>query len=184
MIRQINGKVLDKADGKILVSFGVLAIEVRVQARILDSFAAQSDISLWTHLEVSERGWDIFGFLDREELHMFEKLLSIPGVGPKSALSIMSQVSAEDILQAIGAQSADMLKQKGLGLKTAEKIILSLKGKVEITDGASGTVDQEAYEALLGLGYKEGEIRNILPKIDVKLSESDKIRQALILLAK
>ena len=184
MIRQINGKVLDKEALGIIVSFGCLSILVRVLSKVMDSSVQGSDISLWTHLEISERGWDMFGFIDRQELEMFEKLLKIPGVGPKSALSIMSEVSPDDILEAVRLESPDMLKQKGLGMKTAENIVSSLKGKVVKTNFTGGVVDQEVYEALLGLGYKESEIKNVLPGIDAKLAGSDKIRQALILLAK
>jgi len=165
------------------MSLGPIALEVKVTSSYALTFTHPQEIELLTHLEINERGWDLFGFSSEDERSMFEKLLSVQGVGPKSALGILSQVASADISHAVRTQSPEYLKQKGLGLKTAEKVVSSLKGKVEMmSDSASPSHNQEVYDALVGLGYKEVEILYALKNVDTTLERDAQIKHALVLL--
>lgn len=143
------------------------------------------EIALWTHLSVRENALDLFGFEEREDLRIFELLITVSGIGPRSALSILNSVDRETLISAIAAKETGYLtKVSGIGRKTAEKIIMELEGKVSSEGKRSHlTGGEDALEALKSLGYGEREARDALREISKETgTTSDRIREALKIL--
>lgn len=142
------------------------------------------EVKLYTYLYVRENALDLYGFLEREEEEFFELLISISGIGPKAGLGILSIASVSEIKSAIiKGDSAPLTKVSGIGKKMAEKIILELKNKIDILPSEFSTTtseDGEVIDALIGLGYKLSEAREIVRKIskDVEGVEA-RIKEAL-----
>lgn len=146
------------------------------------------ETSFHTHLAVRENALDLFGFSDRQELEFFELLLTVSGIGPKTALGIMSIAPTEVILTAVSKQDAGYLtKTSGVGTKNAQKIVMELKGK---TDGFSFSQEDrtpeetDAVDALQALGYTLKESRGALKNVTKTGTPSEQIREALKLLGK
>lgn len=139
-----------------------------------------NEIKLFTYLQVKEDGLTMFGFMDKESLSLFKQLLGVSGVGPKSALGILSLLSPNDLRAAILTQdSKTIAKAPGIGSKSAQRIIIDLKDKVDINDVApvdddrvneylntDSTAKQEAVMALNALGYSTKEAKEALSHID------------------
>lgn len=145
---------------------------------------ASGEILVWTYMAVREDAQELYGFLSREEQGFFEKLLRVPGIGPKSALSVLSAAPLDILSNAIRSENLGYLtKISGIGKKTAEKIILELKDK---TLGESTMVlgeELDALEALKALGYSNEEAREALKKISKDASTtSSKVSEALRIL--
>lgn len=140
-------------------------------------------LSLFTHLAVRENAQELFGFETREELRWFELLLTVSGIGPRSALAIMNSADVATLERAITRNDAATLTRAfGIGRKTAEKIVLELREKVEPKEGAHGmgALNGEVIDALIALGYSVKEARDTaraLPK-DIEGTEQ-RIREAL-----
>lgn len=140
-------------------------------------------VFLWTHLAVRENAHDLYGFETKEELAWFELLLTVSGVGPRSALSILNAVDAPSLERAIATKDAPGLSRAfGIGKKTAEKIVLELRDKVTAGDTApreSGS-DGDVIDALVGLGYSIREAREAVRGIPADVTETEKkIREAI-----
>jgi Holliday junction DNA helicase RuvA len=145
------------------------------------------EIKLYTHLYVRENIMDLYGFLNPEELEIFELLISISGIGPKGALSVLTVASIETLKKAIANEESSILtKVSGIGKKMAEKIILELKSKIgDEFIGKGVGIDSEAIDALISLGYKLKDAREVLKKVpkDIEGVE-DRVREALKMLGK
>jgi Holliday junction DNA helicase RuvA len=148
-------------------------------------------VKLFTYLSVKETGWDLFGFLTFEELEFFELLITIPGIGPKTAANILSGASPDDLQEAIVLGDETILSRvSGIGKKVAEKIILELKTKVKKL--AKGTGDKfkvadeiEIIDALVTLGYKVYEAREALKQVPPGIKGvENKVRETLKRLGK
>ena len=145
------------------------------------------EIALHLHQYVRENAIELYGFKTRDELEIFEDLISISGVGPKSALKTLTVTTAPDIRNAIQKGDPGLLtKVSGIGAKTAEKIILELKGKIEVRENENATPeDAEVIDALVGLGYKTKQAREAVQKIPADVSgTSERIREVLKMLGK
>lgn len=141
-------------------------------------------IFLWTHLAVRENALDLYGFLDRGALEVFELLITISGIGPKTALGILNVASPDMLREAVATEDTSYLtKVSGIGKKNAEKIVLELKDKLVTTSADFERASRGAgdvMEALLSLGYAERDIRNALKSLPKDLvSTSDKVKAAL-----
>ena len=140
-------------------------------------------VALYTYHKVSDDGQSLFGLPDFATLQFFELLITVSGVGPKVALAILSAAKVEAVRQAIANQDAAMFTRiSGIGLKTAEKIIVELKNKV--TGGRSQVTSVEIFDALLALGYNQREVRETVSKIDSTKPQGEQLKQALQLLGK
>ena len=142
--------------------------------------------TIWVHQVVREDSHDIYGFLTYDEKDLFLKLISVTGIGPKSALPILAASSVNDIKNAISSGNvAYMQKFPGIGPKAAQQIILDLRGKVEfeqttlINDGIN-----DCIEALVALGYNKKEVNKVIGKVDQTLAQNEIIKEALKLLSK
>lgn len=187
MIGCIEGVVAAKKAGFVLVMAGGVGYKVAGTRETLAKLKEKENTFLWTHLAVREGALDLYGFKDEEALHFFELLLTVPGIGPKSALAILDIADVETLRSAIVAGNAGYLtKVSGIGKKTAEKIVLELRDKVgksarDSTHALSG--DEEALEAMRTLGYTHNEARDALRKVPSQVEGgSARLREALRLL--
>ena len=152
---------------------------------------------LYTHLAVREDAVELFGFYTKEELESFRMLIGVSGVGPKAALSILSSCTPSQFALAVATgDSSAFTKVKGIGAKTAQRIVLELKDKVAKGNkisvrGEAAAVSpvmndslQEAITALVVLGYSESEASAAIAKLDTSLSTEELIKKALMSLAK
>lgn len=178
MIGYLKGKIIHRDLKNILIDVNGVGYKVFTNNIGLDS---QKEIEIFTYLAVRENALDLYGFAKKEELEFFELLLTLSGVGPKSAMAILSVASITTLKQAISTNdSSHLTKVSGIGRKTAEKIVLELKDKIGnyVFDGKLETHDEDAVEALKALGYSERESREALKKALGKNTE-EKIKSAL-----
>ncbi len=188
----MQGQVKYKGEKSILLitSQGV-GYEVFMTAVQLNSLQEGEEVGIFTTLVIKENAHELYGFVSAEENAMFRLLNSISGVGPKSALAVLSIASPLEIAQAVTSGDSSLLqKVSGIGRKTAERIVLELKNKV-IAPVEGGKKDNkveeknnEVMEALLRLGYKRRDVADILSKLDNNLSVEEKLKEALKQLAK
>ncbi len=155
-----------------------------------------NEVFLYTYLYVREDTVELYGFADMEELNCFKMLISVSGVGPKVALSILSDISAQKFALCVATgDSKTLTKSKGVGAKTAQRIVLELKDKITKEQVASGAVGApvevnldagnaaEAISALTVLGYSQSEAAQAVSKIDPSASVEEMIKQGLKALA-
>lgn len=183
MIRNLEGKILLRSENEIVIDVGGVGFLVSVPPHVSAELMDVETASLWTHLAVRENALDLYGFINREDLRFFELLITISGIGPKSALNIMSISSVEEIKRAVRENNPGYLTQvSGIGKKTAQKIALELKDKIGEQDEGGETLkgEAEAIEALTTLGYSTQVAREVLREIPRDVTEtSERVRAAL-----
>jgi Holliday junction DNA helicase RuvA subunit len=187
MIAHLSGTLFFASDRFVVVDVGGVGYKVRVTLDTLRELRAKADkkVSLWTHTVVREDVLDLYGFQNESELEFFELLISVSGIGPKSALGILNIAPVEHLREAIAQGDASALtKVSGIGSKSAQKIVLELRDKVggRGDEIMSGTLREEHFsiEGLVALGYAEREAREALKGIpaDIK-GTSARIKHAL-----
>lgn len=170
MIRYISGKVLALENASIIVLNQGIGYQVLVGPRTLSVAKIGGEIELYTFHNIKEDTSDLFGFDSLEELHFFEKLLTVSGVGPKTALTVLSGMSVSDLEDALVRDDASALtKISGVGRKIAERIVLELREKVGGIRGITSSapsVDVQVIEALENLGYSAYDARNALKNLE------------------
>lgn len=200
MLYYVRGKLALNEGNIAVIDCGGVGYSLTVSASTSQSLARQDnsdEYKLLTYLAVREDGIELFGFYSKEELQLFKMLISVSGVGPKAAMSILSTASVGDIVRAIvSGNQKTICSAQGIGAKTAARIILELKDKLsnsaEFVFGTStattdipntapkGTDTKDAENALAVLGYSRGEINAVLRTIDTaNLPLEDIIKQAL-----
>lgn len=187
MIGHLAGRVTAIRAGFAIISAAGVGYKVFATRELLLTLREGAEAALWTHLAVRESILDLYGFVSEEELRLFELLLTVSGIGPKSALAILDIASVETLRSAISAGNASYLtKVSGIGKKTAEKIVLELRDKIgAAAEGASASLkgDEEALEAMRALGYSQAEARDALRAVPAQIERSnDRLREALRIL--
>lgn len=187
MIGHLEGTIAAVRAGFVILSAGGVGYKVAITKQALSTLSLGSPASLWTHLAVRETALDLYGFPSEEELRFFDLLLSVSGIGPKSALAILDVATVETLRSAIARENAGYLTSvSGIGKKTAEKIVLELRDKVGLgADGSSGILkdDEDALAAMHSLGYTPAEARETLRKVPAEITGSNnRLREALKLL--
>lgn len=190
MISKLTGTLDSYDDKKLIIDVHGVGYRVYVTGDTLHSVThhkgTNTPFSLHIHSVIREDAFDLYGFASPDDLALFELLISVSGIGPKTALGVLSVVSANNLRRAIQEENAASLtKVAGIGKKIAEKIILELKDKIDtieytttVTDTPSAHAD--AIEALSALGYSPQDARDALKKIDPALtSTAAKVRAAL-----
>ncbi len=165
MINYIEGNVVEKQEGYIVVDCNNIGYEIQVSNHTLNSIEFQNEIvKILTYMQVREDGVTLYGFVTKEEKNMFLKLISVSGIGPKMAISILSGITVNELINAILRQDVKMLCTiKGLGKKTAERLLVELKDQtmpsVECSVEQNGNEDyiSQATEALISLGVGKNE---------------------------
>jgi len=187
MIEYIRGIIEDIGPDHVVIDFMGIGIKIFVPFSTIKELPPKGNITkLYTYLYVKEDGFQIFGFKRKEELELFEKLLTVSGVGPKGALSILSVVPIESFIKAVNSGDYKILTAApGIGKKTAERVILELKYKVpkEVVVPKEDSLLNEALEALLALGYTKSEAIYALSDVNCE-SVEQAVKEALKKLAK
>lgn len=184
MIGQLTGTVVHTGSSFILMQVGGIGFKVSVTNETLQKFVREKkEAALWTYLAVRENAMELYGFQDQDSLSFFELLLTVSGIGPKSALAILNIAPVKTLRSAIASGDATHLtKTTGIGTKKAEKIIVELKDKLDVleSDISAHRGESDVLDALKALGYSGKEARDALQKLPKDaLTPEEKIKQAL-----
>ncbi|MDT8999629.1 Holliday junction branch migration protein RuvA [Paucibacter sp. APW11] len=185
MIGRLSGVIAEKSPPLVLIDVQGVGYEVDVPMSTFYNLPPLGErVSLLTHFVVREDAQILFGFLSAEERATFRQLIKISGVGPKLALSLLSGLSVAELAQAVSRQEAGRLvKVPGIGKKTAERLLLELKGKLGPDLAVPATIanDNQAdiLQALVALGYSEKEAAAALKLLPAEIGVSEGIKQAL-----
>ncbi|MBI2674049.1 MAG: Holliday junction branch migration protein RuvA [Candidatus Zambryskibacteria bacterium] len=188
MIACLSGTVRHKDLNNIVVDVSGVGYKVFVTTETALEITLGSSVFLWTHLVVRETALELFGFTDKETLDTFNLLITISGIGPKSALGILNVATPATLRQAVASEDTTYLTRvSGIGKKNAEKIVLELKDKLKITKEDKGVdmrSEGDALEALVSLGYSERDAREALKKVSKEVTgASERVKVALKLLS-
>jgi Holliday junction DNA helicase RuvA len=191
MIGYLHGKIISKKPTKILLDVNGVGYLVNISISTFERIADKEEASLFTYLSVRESAMDLYGFYTIAEKEMFELLIGVSGIGPKSAQSILSGIQIEELKDALKSGNISrLISTPGIGRKTAERMVIELRDKVESvaesTEGISfgrSTVSGDAISALVNLGYNqkvaERMVRAIIDKQpDVSIEEL--VKEALL----
>jgi len=197
MIAYIKGQLTFILDESIIVDVGGIGYEIVCPNPFIYQNSLQKEVFIFTYHHVREDNQTLYGFKDEEEKYLFTKLISVSGIGPKSAVAILGNAEVDEFIAAIEQEDEKYLtKFPGVGKKTARQIILDLKGKLaavfsleETTTTVSYTSSthiSEAKEALKALGYTDKEINHVMSQLKKEnITETDElIRKALALFVK
>ncbi len=167
MIAFIKGKVFEKEPNAVIVDCAGIGYRLFVSYQTLSKVAKEEEYFFYTHHFVKEDRNELYGFLSKKELSLFQKLIAIGGIGPKTALAILSPFDVKKVESAILEGNTNFLiKIPGIGRKTAQRIILELKGQLVKEDNRKLIdIPEEVYQILLNLGYKRREIDRVLKDI-------------------
>jgi len=191
MIGRLSGVLLEKNPPQLLIDCNGVGYEVGVPMSTFYNLPALGEkVVLLTHLAVREDAHVLYGFASAEERNVFKELIKISGVGARTALAILSGMSVADLVQAITLQeSARLTRVPGIGKKTAERLLLELKGKLGADLGAAGVAVQgdassDVMNALLALGYSDKEAVLAMKQVPAGTGVSEGIKLALKALSK
>ena len=200
MISYIRGILTEASGDGIVVEAGGIGYEIRVPLSVLERLPRLGEeVKIHTFLQVREDGVGLFGFLDRGELAMFKQLLGVGGIGPKGALGVLTALKPDDLrLAVISGDAKAIARAPGVGIKTAQRIILALKDKVSMDDilpaadgsgpdsggrgdAVLGAAAREAMEALTALGYSAMEASRAVGRVEVTgdMTAEDVLKQSL-----
>ncbi len=188
MISSITGNVIFTGERFAVINVGGVGYKVFVSPDTLHHMQkVDGDVSVWTYLAVREQSLDLYGFLDFAEQELFEMLINVSGIGPKSGLAILGVASVETLTDAIiNGDTSYLTKVSGVGKKSAEKIILELKDSLialPVKEGSENTgrkEESDAIDALVALGYSANEAREALKKVsDDIVGTAKRITEAL-----
>lgn len=191
MIGYLHGKIISKKPTKLLLDVGGVGYLVNISINTFEKLSDKTEVSLFTHLSVREDAMDLYGFFSVAEKEMFELLIGVSGIGPKSAQSILSGIQIDDLKDALKAENVSrLISIPGIGRKTAERMMIELRDKIDsvsatgetVTFGVS-TVRGDAIAALVNLGYNqkiaERAVRSVTDK-SPNISIEDLIKEALM----
>ncbi len=192
MIGSIRGRLLEKNPPQILVETNGVGYEIDVPMSTLYNLPdIGAEVFLYTHYVVREDAELLFGFSTKAERSLFRLLIRISGIGPKIALSILSGISASILAQAVSLAEPGLLTRiPGVGKKTAERIVLELKGKIDTVVGSADSqtptsgAKADIISALVSLGYSEREALQAVKGLAADVTVNDGIREALKALSK
>lgn len=189
MIAHVFGKVAEKFNGSLVIDVHGVGYEVSVATNDFDAVILDQEVKLYTYHHVREQSEELFGFSSLAAKKLFEMLITVQGVGPKAALSILSLGDAEQVRNAIAnADSGFVQKATGVGKKTAERVVVDLSDKVGLPthyDRAETPLQtelntsDEALEALMALGYTLADATKALENVDINLPTSQRVTEAL-----
>ncbi len=198
MIGYITGEYTESDDNFIIVEAYGVGYEIMVPASIIPRLPVYgSRVKIYTYQNVREDALDLYGFLTKDDLYIFKLLITVNGIGPKGALSILSYISPDELRMAVISDDVKRIQSApGIGIKTAQKLIIELKDRIKsediiyhrdnVTDGnMSMTVRDEAVEALSALGYTPSEAMKAVRDVAVTddMGSEDILKQALKRLA-
>ncbi len=187
MIAYLSGKIIEKEINYIILNVNDVGYKIYISHQLLQKLSLNTKTSLWIHLVVRENLLDLYGFEIKEEKIFFEKLISISGVGPKSALLIMSISDLNELKQAIVNENIQFLTSvPGIGKKSAERIIIELKDSLEQIkkDNYNSTEYADVVDALISLGYSKQKVLKAISQIKTEdKGIQQQIKEALSILS-
>ncbi len=188
MIAHIFGKIVEKFDHSIIIDVHGVGYELTVTSFDYENFNLNDEKKFYTYHSIRENAEELYGFSSLAAKKLFELLITVNGIGPKAAISILSLASPEEVRNALAnADAAFVAKAAGVGKKSAERVILELRDKVGTPSHYGATViaksnlpkNDEALDALIALGFQLKEATAALEKIDTSLTTEERIRLAL-----
>ncbi|NJD22349.1 MAG: Holliday junction branch migration protein RuvA [Melioribacter sp.] len=191
MIGYLHGKIISKKPTKLLVDVNGVGYLVNISISTFEKVADKEEVSLYTYLSVRESAMDLYGFYSLAEKEMFELLISVSGIGPKSSQSILSGIQIEDLKEALRTGNISrLISIPGIGRKTAERLLVELRDKADSVADSSeefkagtSTIRYDAITALVNLGYNqkvaERAVRSILDR-NPNISIEDLIKETLV----
>lgn len=201
MFYSLTGEVIDFDASSIAVNCSGVGYKCNTSVNTLRQTAKKGErITLFTHLSVREDAVELYGFSTMRELEMFKLLITVSGIGPKVALSVLSEFNPDSLSLCIASSDYKAItRAPGVGAKTAQRLIMELKDKITVSSFASDSISAElaavscvndnenaatAVSALVSLGYMQAEASRAVCSLDPSLSVEELIKQALKLLAK
>jgi Holliday junction DNA helicase RuvA len=191
MIAYLRGKIKFKGVNFVVVENQGIGYKIFTGLKFLSDNHIDSEVELFIHHQVREDAEDLYGFSSADHLDLFEKLITVSGVGPKTAINLFSTLTADDVRSAIMNQDAASLKSPGIGAKTAQRIIIDLKNKISgpvgvgVKSREQMSADSDALDALTSLGYSTYQAKEALNQVPKEIIDmSEKVKQALKLLAR
>lgn len=183
MFGYVTGKIFDLKPTRAIVSVGGIGFIINSTLSCIEKLKVGGEASFWTHTAVRETSIDLYGFETEEELRVFELLLTVSGVGPKSALAILGVAGVRAIEEAVMTRDVSSLtKISGIGKKTAEKIVIELSGKLVTSQKGDSKTNEniDIFEALKSLGYRDKDIQETIKTLPKELvGTNEKIKYAL-----
>lgn len=186
MIAQLTGTIAHLDLKFLILNVNGVGYKVYTINEDLSALSVGTEVVMWIHTTVREDALDLYGFTKKESQDFFELLITVSGIGPKSAMGILSAASVENLREAIvSGESSYLTKIGGIGKKVAEKILLELRGKVQTDEGefaktGRGKNDVDALDALRALGYSHKEAREALEKVPATVKDpGEKVKAAL-----
>lgn len=185
MIGSLRGKILLKKDKYCIVEAGEVGYKIYTNLETLKGKNEEENIFLWIYSHIREESFELYGFTKHKDLDFFEMMIKVPGIGPKGAITILSMADENTIKKAIKSSDINYLTQlSGIGKKTAQKMVLELKDKIEdMYDEGELKEELDTLLALKTLGYNEKEARNAIKEVKGETSTNGKIREALKILS-
>jgi len=191
MIARLEGGVIETSEKWVILDVNGVGYRIYCSPETISLVSKKETIALYTYLSVREDALDLYGFMSSEEHDFFEMLISVSGIGPKSALGILTVTTIDTLKQAIGSGDTSYLtKVSGIGRKTAEKIVIELRDKLRAHVNVNETplmlrAESDVIEALKSLGYSQNEARDALKEIDESVVGTNaRIKEALRILGK
>ena len=184
MLSKIKGKVSYKEKNWFVLDTGFIGFKIFAEQEVLMNTKKGDEISVWTHLVVRENDLKLFGFESIEKLSLFELFITVSGVGPKSALAIIDSSSPSFLRKTIiNGEIGSLTKIAGVGRKSAERIIIELRGKMKDEEN-EGFADQESdleiYEILTGMGYSTKDAAKVITKLSTNTGDTkERLKEAL-----
>ena len=191
MIGMLNGRMVEKNPTELLVDCGGVCYELKISLNTFSVLGDEESVRIFTKLIVREDAHILYGFASKDEREMFNFLISVSGIGPNTAMIMLSSLVPEEIAHAIQTEDVVTIQKiKGIGAKTAQRVIIDLKGKVLKFTGntenlftQSNTNRFDALTALVSLGFDKKSAEKVLERIDTgELSVEQLIKEALRLL--
>ena len=186
MISYIKGVVDSVELDRVVIENNQIGYNILMPVTALETLGIGEEVKIYTYFNVREDAMQLFGFFSKEELELFKKLISVSGVGPKGSLAIVSALPGEQLQMAIISGDAKAIsKAQGIGAKTAQRIIIELKDKIDLedmihtsgNDDISNSVQSDAVDALVALGYSKGDAFSAVKKIEI--TESMDVEEVL-----
>jgi Holliday junction DNA helicase RuvA len=171
MIGRLDGRLHRVDPGTVLIDVGGVGYLVSITLRAFQDLAGRETAAMWIHTQVRDDAIVLFGFPEREELDAFSRLISVAGVGPRTALGVLSAMTANELAEAIEVGDLACLQRTpGVGRKTAERILLELKDRLAATAPGPGNRRGDAVSALVNLGYSQ---RNAQRAVEAVWADAD-----------
>lgn len=184
MIAYLNGIVVDVSDTRVILDVNQVGFQVFISTRTAQEMPGRGEeVRLFTYLNVKEDAMQLYGFLDEDDLEMYKLLLNVNGIGPKAALGVLSVLTADDLRFAVLSDDVKAIsKAPGIGTKTAQKLILELKDKLDLEDAfekklaasqkntvsvAASDAKAEAVQALTALGYSNSDALKAVRRAEI-----------------